>query len=115
MPLFQSRSDQLQREVTELRAEQSRLCEDKHKLQKQLELAQESKRRDERQLAEQLNNFERQVTEKMEALEQLRRSYDEVRAQLDNVQHDKEKKRSVWLCVCGGVEGGYILCVCVCV
>ena len=96
--MFQNRSFQLQRSVDELRAEQSRLCEDKIKLQTELEHMRgdlERKGSQERQLTEQLNSYGRQLTEKVESSEQLQKQNDELKAQLESLRQDKERKTLV--------------------
>lgn len=88
------------REIEELRAEISRLCEDKFKLQRQLEHTRgdlESKGSQERQLTEQLQSYERQLAEKTLTADQLQKQYDELRAQFDSTQQDKDKKKLVML------------------
>ena len=51
----------------------------------------------ERQLAEQLQNYERQLTEKTAAADQLQRQHGELRAQFDSTQEDKDKKKLVMI------------------
>lgn len=82
---------QLQRNIEELQAEQSRLCEDKFKLQQELQHI----RGDYENKVSQLSSYERQLVERNEALDQVQRSYDAVRAQFDSMQQDKEKKTLV--------------------
>ena len=55
----------------------------------------ENKGSQERQLAEQLQNFESQLAEKTSAAEQLQRQCDELRAQFQSTQQDKDKKKLV--------------------
>ena len=55
----------------------------------------ENKGAQERQLAEQLQSYERQLAEKTSAAEQLQKQYDELRAQFDSTQQDKDKKKLV--------------------
>lgn len=78
--------------MDELQAEQSRLCEDKIKLQTELEHVRGDLQRKDRQYADQLSSFERIAMEKTAAMEQLQKEKDEMRAQLESVQQDKEKK-----------------------
>jgi uncharacterized coiled-coil DUF342 family protein len=87
------------KEVDKLRAEQNRLCEDKLKLQRELERVQgdlESKGAQERLLTEQLQSFKRQLTEKISAAEELQSQCDEWRAQLDSTQLDKKLVKIKW-------------------
>ena len=50
----------------------------------------------ERQMTEQLQSLERQVVEKTATAEQLQKQNDEMRAQLDSTQQDKDKKKLVF-------------------
>ena len=96
---LQNESAAKSRQIDELRAEQSRLCEDKFKLQRELEHVQgdlENKRGQERQLAEQLQSYERQLAEKTSTAEELQKQRDELRAQVDSTQQDKDKKKLVF-------------------
>lgn len=94
----QNQSAATKRDIDELRAEQSRLCEDKFKLQRELEHVRgdlENKGAQERQLTQQLQSFERQLAEKTSSGEQLQKQLDELRAQFDSTQQDKDKKKLV--------------------
>ena len=82
---------QLQRNIEELQAEQSRLCEDKHKLQQELQHV----RGDYDSKVSQVSSYERQLAEKNEALDQVQRAHDAVKAQFDSLQQDPEKKKLV--------------------
>ena len=47
-------------------------------------------------MTEQLQSLERQVVEKTSTAEQLQKQNDEMRAQLDSTQQDKDKKKLVF-------------------